>query len=75
MGSLLLSLKVSSLNPVNTDHHLCWLPLYVFEDDPILCVIQAIMDYQERFKPWRRNDICKNQFLLNFVEPHKPAVS
>ena len=48
---------------------------HMFEDDPILCVVQAIMDNQERSKPWRRNDICKNQFLLSYVEPHKPAVS
>ena len=48
---------------------------HMFEDDRILCVFQAIMDYQERSKPWRRNDICKNQFLLSYVEAHKPAVS
>ena len=48
---------------------------HMFEDDPILCVVQAIMDYKERSKPWRRNDICKSPFLLSCVEPHKPVVS
>ena len=44
-----------------------------FKEDSSLCVVEVLNEYLKRSEKWRTSDEC--QFLLSFVQPHKPVVS